>query len=131
MAVALRNGGNGLAVIHGWRAEPRARDAGVGAAAVMEAPDPESFRRQTRDLYIPAGETGFWQGAIRDRDDPAFAALKTAVRDDHSVMIDILYGDHQGGQRAIARFTVFDWPEKDGERAESIRYWNVDGDDPR
>jgi hypothetical protein len=47
------------------------------------------------------------------------------------MMIDILYGDHEGGQRAIARFSVSDWPHVEGKRADVVRYWNVDGDDPR
>jgi hypothetical protein len=131
MAIALRNGGNGLAVIHGWRAGPRQAQMLAGEASAMEMPAVRDFRRQQRDLYIPAGETGFWQGAIRDREDSEFAALKAAIRERQPVMIDILYSDHEGGQRAITRFTVFDWPEVEGERAEALRYWNVDRDDPR
>lgn len=61
MAMALRNGGIGLAVIHGWRADQLNREL------VNDGPDVADFRRQSRDLYIPAGYTGFWQGAIRDR----------------------------------------------------------------
>ena len=131
MAIALRNGGNGLAVIHGWRAQVRDNRLGIAEGAAMTAPDLEEFRPQQRDLYIPAGETGFWQGAIRDREDSVFARLKAGFQDRQPVFIDMLYSDHEGGQRAIARFTVFDWPEKDGERAESLRYWNLDRDDPR
>ena len=59
VAIALRNGGAGLAVIHGWRAEVAERTGSV-------TPDLSDFRRQQRDLYIPAGDTGFWQGAIRE-----------------------------------------------------------------
>ena len=44
-------------------------------------------------------------------------------------MVDLLYGDHEGGQRTIARFGITDWPEVEGERAEVLRYWNVDRDD--
>src|SRR4051812_19282062 len=33
-------------------------------------PEPEEFRPQTLDLYVPAGDTGFWQGAVREPDDP-------------------------------------------------------------
>ena len=64
-AIALRNGGTGLAVIHAWRSEVAERTGGASAPPLQE------FRRQQRDLYIPPGETGFWQGAVRDRDDPA------------------------------------------------------------
>jgi hypothetical protein len=124
MAIALRNGGTGLAVIHAWRVSVMARTD-------SERPELSEFRRQTRDLYIPAGETGFWQGAIRDRSDPDYDALRLAVDRRERVMIDVLYGDHEGGQRMIGRFSISDWQDVEGERAEVLRYWNVDRDDPR
>jgi hypothetical protein len=124
MALALRNGGTGLAVIHGWNAQVRERTD-------SEMPDPDSFRRQQRDLYIPAGETGFWQGAIRDREDPQYATLRRVAGEHTRVMIDVLYGDYEGGQRTIARFGINSWADVQGERAEVLRYWNVDADDPR
>jgi len=52
--------------------------------------------------------------------------------------VDLLYGDHEGGQRAIVRFVLSPWPvdgdeeqQPQGRRAFVIRYWNVDRDDPR
>lgn len=50
--IPLRNVGQGLAVLHAWRVRPR---EGIG----IEQPDPDGFRRQTRDLYIAAGGIGF------------------------------------------------------------------------
>jgi len=41
------------------------------------------------------------------------------------------YGDHEGGQRTIARFGVTASSEEDARRAEVLRYWNVDGENPR
>ncbi len=125
MAIALRNGGTGLAVIHGWRVEVSETTAGA------TAPGLDEFRRQQRDLYIPAGETGFWQGAIRDHDDPQLQAVRRAAEGGARVMVDLLYGDYEGGQRTITRFGINPWPEIEGERAEVLRYWNVDGADPR
>jgi hypothetical protein len=124
MALALRNGGTGLAVIHGWNAQVRDRTDSA-------MPDPDMFRRQQRDLYIPAGETGFWQGAIRDRDDPLYDTLRRAASERTRVMVDVLYGDYEGGQRTIARFGISDDPDVEGERAEVLRYWNVDAENPR
>ena len=124
MAIALRNGGSGVAVIHGWRVEPRERTN-------SERPELSAFRRQMRDLYIPASETGFWQGAIRESDDPDHARIANAAEQRERVMIDLLFGDHEGGQRTIARFAISAWPEVEGERAEVLRYWNVDREDPR
>jgi hypothetical protein len=124
LAIALRNGGAGLAVIHGWRVE-------VDEANSHRRPDLDSFRRNTRDLYIPAGETGFWQGAVRERSDPQYDDLRAAAESRSRVLVDILYGDHEGGQRTIARFTISELPQVEGERSEALRYWNVDRDDPR
>jgi hypothetical protein len=127
MALGLRNGGAGLAVIHGWRAEVRERTG----SAQMEL---SGFRRQSRDLYIPAGATGFWQGALRENTDPDYELLRGAAEDGARVMVDLLYGDYEGGQRAIARFAIRSVNDVDPDtdmRAEVLRYWNVDGDAPR
>jgi hypothetical protein len=124
MAMALRNAGAGLAVIQGWI-------AAVRAVSDRECPAIEEFRLQQRDLYIPASETGFWQGAIRSVDDPAHPSVSAAVRNRERVAIDILYADADGGQRMIARFSVSDWPRVEGERTDLIRVWNVDRDEPR
>src|SRR6202034_4097701 len=75
LAIALRNGGTGLAVLHGWRARARPevdRDELAErqrAFSTEERPDLDEFRRQQLDLYIPAGDTGYWQGAMRDPDE--------------------------------------------------------------
>jgi hypothetical protein len=122
LAIALRNGGSGLSVIHGWRAE-------VADRSDSARPDLDEFRSQTRDLFIPAGDTGFWQGAVRDPHDPLHEPLRTAAARGARVLVDLLYGDYEGGQRTIARFGVA--PQDDGHRAEAIRYWNVDRPDPR
>ncbi len=124
MAIALRNAGQGLAVIHSWR-------VGLVETGTQTRPDISEFRAQTRDLYVAAGETGFWQGAIRERDHGSFEALRAAAEQRDRVIIDILYGDQEGGQRTIARFAVSEWPRVEGERADVVRYWNVDRDDPR
>jgi hypothetical protein len=55
-ALSLRNVGNGIAVLHGWclhTGRPRAGD---------QPPPLADFRMQTRDMYIPPGDIGFWQG---------------------------------------------------------------------
>ncbi len=124
LAIALRNGGTGLGVIHGWRTEVAELTGGAPPPTV------EDFRRQSRDLYIPAGETGFWQGAVRDRDDPAHAELRAAAENGQRVMVDLLYGDYEGGQRTITRFGINRGGDT-GDRAEVLRYWNVDREDPR
>lgn len=124
VAMALRNGGSGLAIIHGWRAE-------VSEYTGNDAPALDSFRRQQRDLYVPAGETGFWQGAVRERGDPYHEPLRRAAHSGDRILVDVLYGDYEGGQRTIARFGLSPAESGDGRRAEVVRYWNVDGGSPR
>jgi hypothetical protein len=127
LAIGLRNGGQGLAVIHGWQASVPEELSDVNAR-----PDVETFRRQGLDLYIPAGDTGYWEGALRDPDEPAFRAVAGAVRSGERVIVDLLYGDHEGGQRAVGRFSVHVEEERDGGRGvQVIRNFNIDRDNPR
>jgi hypothetical protein len=129
--MGVRNGGSGLAVIHAWRARPRA-ESNEGP------PDVDEFRRQQIDLYIPAGDTGRWFGALRDPQEPGYAEVMDALDAHDPIQVDLVYGDHEGGQRAIARFVLRPWLEGEGEetrvigkRAVVLRYWNLDREDPR
>ena len=70
LAISVRNVGAGLAVTFGWNVMTE-----LATGATPHA-DPEQFRMQTRDLYTPAGDIGFWQGAIRDASDPDYAAAE-------------------------------------------------------
>jgi hypothetical protein len=124
LAIAMRNVGSGIAVLHGWHLYP---DGSTGSADHAPLDD---FRRLTRDLYIAPGEAGFWQGAFRERDDPAFAAAHRAVDEPRRISVDVLYGDHELGQRSITRFAMT--PRDDGRWIASVaRHWNVDRPDPR
>jgi hypothetical protein len=124
LAIALRNVGTGLAVLDRWDFYG---ERAVGDHARRE---PEAFRRLTRDIYIAAGDRGFWQGAFRDPDEPMFAAAQAAIRDRTPMTVDLLYGDHEGGQRTITRFGVL--PSGDGQWiAIATRHWNLDRSDPR
>jgi hypothetical protein len=44
--------------------------------------------------------------------------------------LDVLYGDHQGGQRVVSRFLLFPRGD-DGYFVSVARHWNVDEPDPR
>jgi len=88
------------------------------------------FRRLTRDLYVPAGDVGFWQGALRDPAEPMFAVARDAISARQRITLDLLYGDHEGGQRTISRFGLI--PVDDGRWLSSIaRHWNLDRPAPR
>lgn len=125
MGLGLRNAGAGLAVLHGWYAqlyEPGTQQV---------PPETDDFHPQQLDLYIPAGGDGFWQGAIRDQADKQHAALRAAAGTGQRIMIDLMYGDHEGGQRTIARFSLVVNDDGNGRSANVLRYWNLDHEDPR
>ncbi|HEX9623196.1 MAG TPA: hypothetical protein VF979_02360, partial [Streptosporangiaceae bacterium] len=89
-----------------------------------------SFRPQNRDLYIPPGDVGFWQGAFRDPADSQYDDAMAAVRERQDLTIELCYGDHLGGQRAETRFTML--PRDNGQwLASASRHHNVDQPDPR
>lgn len=124
LALALRNVGNGLAVLDRWEIHPEV------IRGATDRPHPDGFRRLTRDLFIPAGGVGFWQGTIRDTADAQFDEVGKAIRDRRPMTVDLLYGDHEGGQRMISRFALI--PRDDGRWLASVsRHWNLDRADPR
>lgn len=130
MAIPLRNVAAGIAVLHGWHAYGR-RMLGSDPP-----PAPDDFRLQIRDLYVPSGDIGFWQGAIRGTSDPLFAEVAAAVEQRTMVTVDLLYGDHEGGQRTISRFALTPRVDPDndaitGWRCPVVRHWNLDRADPR
>ena len=124
LVLSLRNVGTGMAVLHGWQFYPRLD------LSATEAPPIDDFHRLSRDLYVPVADTGFWQGAFRDPNAEEFGAAHAAVRARDPLTIDVLYGDHEGGQRVISRFTLN--PREDGEWIAAVaRHWNIDRPDPR
>lgn len=124
LVIPVRNVGNGLAVLDAWEFYPE-RQRGE-----LTHREPGSFRRLTRDLYVAGGDLGFWQGALREPSDPLFAAAADAIANRQPMTVDILYGDHEGGQRTISRFALL--PHDDGGWLAVVsRHWNLDRADPR
>jgi hypothetical protein len=122
--ISLRNAGPGMAVLDRWRFsnEDVAHDDGPG--------DTSKYRRLTRDLYVAAGEAGFWQGAIRDKADPQFNEAVAAISAKKAIHIDIQYADQEGGQRTVSHFALT--PGKDDEwPVSAARHWRLDGPNPR
>ena len=124
LAMGLRNVGSGIALLHGWHPNP---DQFLMDRA---QPDLDDFRRLTIDLYVPASGTGYWEAAVRDRDDPVRAGLLKAVTDRQPFSVDLLYGDQEGGQRTISSYTVLPAGD-DGWYAQGGRHWHVDRPNPR
>ena len=123
LAASLRNVGPGIAVLHGWRFYPE-RKVGSEQAPL------EEFTLLSRDLYVPMGDVGFWQGAFRDPSAPGFAEARAVVAEHRDWSIDVLYGDAEGGQRVISRYTMI--PRDEGQWLANVgHHWNLDRDDPR
>ena len=125
LAMSLRNVGTGIAVLHGWWFYP---DRSRGAEG---PPDLESVHRLSRDLYVPAGDVGFWQGVFRDPAEPEFTVAGDAIGARETMMVDVLYGDQEGGQRVISRFSLTPREDGGGWVSTSARHWNLDRPDPR
>jgi len=127
LGFAVRNAGSGIAVLHGWHLRP----SGDVVASDTHAPL-EEFHTLTRDLYIPSRDVGFWQGALRDPSMPDFATARAAIEGRERMIIDVLYGDHEGGQRVVTRFTMTPRGDEDGGWiVGAARHWNIDRADPR
>jgi hypothetical protein len=124
LAMGLRNVGAGIALLHGWYPMPER------AFVTDPHADPTDFRRLTIDLYIPPSDAGLWEGAVRDVDDPLRPGFLSALSERRPFTVDLLYGDQDGGQRTVSRFTVV--PRNDeGWFCQVARHWNLDRPDPR
>src|SRR5262245_9599923 len=127
LAVPLRNVAQGIAVLHGWYLWPRR------AGAEDWHPELEEVRTQTRDLYVPAGDVSFWQAALRDPQEELYSRVREATLAGGPLSLDLLYGDHEGGQRTITRFYMIPrhLPQADEDpepwlRLCSVsRHWNI------
>ncbi|MBC3841611.1 hypothetical protein GXW82_19110 [Streptacidiphilus sp. 4-A2] len=126
LAMSIRNAGPGLGVIHGWRIE----EVQLNAGAVRPAAD--SFHRQGRDLYIAPGDTGFWHAAVRTDEHPDRETLARLIKNRDRITVDLLFGDCEGGQRTISRFSLQPRGQDQAHWfCQSARHWNVDRPDPR
>jgi hypothetical protein len=125
MAMTVRNVGSGLAVMDRW-----ALEIGVDSGTADQPAAMSQFRRLTRDIYVPPNDYSFWQGAIRDTSDPLFAAVRDAVDQRTQIVIQLLYGDLEGGQRTVSRFAFN--PAHDGSWLVALaRHYYLDRDNPR
>lgn len=130
LVLSLRNVGSGIAVCQGWAVR-----AGLQSSRRAPAHFPEDeFRTQTRDLYIPAGDIGLWQGALRDQRDVICSQVAAAIHAREPVTIELLYSDQVGEQRTISRFGLTPFSDENGEEswiASGSRHWFLDRRGPR
>jgi hypothetical protein len=124
LAISLRNVGSGIAVCQGWAVR-------VGETS---ATDPthvplDEFRLQARDLYIPSGDVGMWQGALRNPTDTLRLQVVDAIDRRQAITVELLYSDLVGRERTISRFGLV--PANDAWLAGLSRHWFLDWDGPR
>ena len=125
LAISLRNVGSGIAVCQGWAVRPgRSTSINFPTHAPLE-----QFHLQSRDLYVPAGDIGMWQGALRNPEDPVRAQVVDSVNNGEPVTVELLYSDQIGRQRTISRFGLT--PAHDTWLAGLNRHWYLDWEGPR
>jgi hypothetical protein len=122
LALSLRNVGTGLAVLHGWHLL-------VGLQTERSHPPLEEFTLQNLDIYVAAGDNGLWLGALRDPAADIFPAVSDAIKAGETLVLNLLYGDFEGGQRVITQFSLRHLTER--WLAQATRHFNVDRPDPR
>ncbi len=138
LAISLRNVGSGIAVCQGWALRPGA----FASPDFLTGTPPDDLRRQflthapledfhlqSRDLYVPAGDIGMWQGALRNPDDQVRADVAVAIETGQSITVELLYSDQVGLQRTISRFSLVH--AGDEWLATLNRHWYLDWDGPR
>jgi hypothetical protein len=117
-AIALRNIGSGAALIQGWHMR-----RGFLSAEVPHS-ELDQFRSQRRDLYISPGDTGFWQGAIREESDPFREVVESAIAEEDWLVVELLYTDPEIGRRFVTRFSLR--PENDDWYPVAGIHWTLD-----
>jgi hypothetical protein len=135
----LRNVGAGLAVLQRYdilteyelQDPHRPVDDGVRARLDRHHRPIENFREQQRDIYVAAGDVGYWHAALRDGEDSVHADVIRALRaGPKPITVDLLYGDHEGGQNTVSRFIAL--PTEGGRWLCNVAFhWTVDAPDPR
>jgi len=130
LAIPLCNVGAGLAVLRGYhlRGEPASDVAQDprGPAQHLRGdlpPQAQAFSPQQRDLLISTRRAGFWQAALRDPKTRLYQEVTQAIGTRGRITVDVLYGDHEGGQPSITRFVLL--PEAGSWRCDATRHWSL------
>ena len=124
LAISIRNVGTGLAVLHGWHVR-----VGLPSQTERSHPPLEEFTTQNLDIYVSPSDNGLWLSALRDPAAGIFQTVADAVKADQPLVINLLYGDLEGGQRVITQFALR--PASERWLAQATRHFNVDQPDPR
>jgi hypothetical protein len=122
-AAQLRNVGAGIGVLTSWQVEVGPEP---GLSAIADLPDYSTFVNQQRSLYVPAGDVGYWQGAIReaDTDRGDATALRQAIVKHERLTLFLRYADQDGGHDTVTRYTLS--ADENGDWLFGIaRHWSL------
>ena len=89
-------------------------------------PDLGLFNAQQRHLFVPPGDVGYWQGAIRteDTDRGDRETLRRAIEHRKRLALFLRYSDQDGGHDTLTRFTLM--PDENGDWLFGIgRHWTL------
>lgn len=129
LTMSLRNVGAGIGVCQAWSVRP-----GLQRTVAEHAPEDE-FHTQLRDLYIPGGDIGLWQGALRDANDPRHGEIAEAIARREALAVELLYSDQVGAQRTISRFSLIPFAHEEDDEVSWVvsgtRHWFLDRAGPR
>jgi hypothetical protein len=119
-AAQLRNIGGGLGVLTAWWMIADLEQS------LDEPPDLDEFNAQQRHLFVPPGDVGYWQGAIRveDSDRGDREAIRAAIDERKRLALFLRYSDQDGGHDTLTRFTLM--PDDNGDWLFGIgRHWTL------
>jgi hypothetical protein len=130
-AAQLRNVGAGIGVLTSWLVEvgpelPRSSASTVSQLSTDPPPHYETFVPQQRSLYVPAGDVGYWQGAVRECDTERGdgEALRRAVEAGDRLTLWLRYADPDGGHDTITRYSLS--TDENGDWLFGIgRHWSL------
>jgi hypothetical protein len=118
LAFGLRNVGPGMAILVAWQVAPGTLDREVDHA------DPADMTQQLRDLAVPPGDTGYWQGALREPTAELFTSTRRSIEDRSPITIELYYTDLVGGHPTISRFRLTAHDNDEWFCAVSL-HWNL------
>ena len=124
-AAQLRNVGAGIGVLTSWRIDVGPQ-LPLNAKEALATPDVDTFVAQQRSLYVPAGDVGYWQGAIReaDTDRGDAAALRRAIEAGERLSLVLRYGDQDGGHDTVSQYSLT--TDENGDWLFGIaRHWSL------
>src|SRR5438477_7114258 len=124
-AAQLRNVGAGIGVLTSWRVEV-GPELPLTPEVAFAVPDCDTFVAQQRSLYVPAGDVGFWQGAIResDTDRGDAEALRQAIERGERLTLFLRYADQDGGHDTVTQYSLT--TDENGDWLFGIaRYWSL------